>query len=176
MFLHFELIKLGLVLLVVSSLVSCKGRDPLLQKSYEHYIGYLDPETTISSKGFEVCGQGKISATHHGAEGLGYKPNKWGFKKRIENKYDKKNYTDSGYVFFRFIVNCNGLSGRFEIIQTNLEMEEVTLNPEMVEQLYELTKDGENWNAPKNNISEPINYYTYVFYKIQNGEITEILP
>ena len=153
---------------------TCKNHQPV-ERNYTNYIGYLDPETTISDNSFEICGTGEIIGTHHGLPKIAYKPNKGIFDKTVRAKYQNKGYIDSGYLNFRFIVNCHGETGRFEIIQMNLDLEETKLNPEMVDQLFSLTASSENWNGYAIK-EQPIDYYMYVSYKIENGKITEILP
>ncbi|MBP2833257.1 hypothetical protein J8281_13770 [Aquimarina sp. U1-2] len=164
----------GLIIFFLICLNSCKNNDASTEK-YPNYIGYLDPETTISDINFEICGDEDIKGTHHGLPKHAYKPNKGVFDKTIRATYRNKGYTDSGYLNFRFIVNCRGETGRYEIVQMNLGLEETTLSEDMVNQLFQLTADKENWNGYRSKKSG-INYYMYVSYKIEDGEISEILP
>ncbi len=169
---HYRISTLTILLLVLVS--SCK-KDVISKEKYQNYIGYLDPGTTVSDENFEICGDEDIKGTHHGLPKHAYKPNKGIFDKKIRSQYQNKGYSDSGYLNFRFIVNCRGETGRFEIIQMNLNLEEVILNQDMVDQLYQLTSQKDNWYGYRIN-ENPIDYYMYVSYKIENGEISEILP
>ena len=166
------------LLIFIVLLYSCKDKEPLLKGTYDHYIGYLNPEKTNSEKKFEVCGDGQIRATHHGLTKRAYKPNKGVFDEGVFKAYQNENYNESGYVFFRFIVNCRGETGRFDIVQTDLNMEKKSFsNQAMVQKLFDLTKDKKNWNGfVLGKEKKEFNYYMYVSYKILNGEIAEILP
>jgi len=97
------------------------------------------------------------------------------YDKRIRDNFSENKFTDTGYINFRFIVNCDGEPGRFETIQTDLNLEEIEHHPDLVKHLLTLTAASENWNVFIRK-DQPRNYYTYVSYKIVNGKITEILP
>jgi len=173
-------IVLGLITLSILFLLGVYyykiGKYDSLDDKYPNYIGYLDPQNTFSPEGFILCGDKEsIYKTHHGAPKIAYSPNKGIFDHKIRSNFLKNRFNDSGYINFRFIVNCKGEPGRFETIQTNLNLEQTSLNPDLVSHLLELTSIPEHWNifTYKN---EARNYYTYVSYKIENGEIAEILP
>ncbi|MEO1485430.1 MAG: hypothetical protein AAFU57_06775, partial [Bacteroidota bacterium] len=86
-----------------------------------------------------------------------------------------RGYTDSGYLNIRFVINCEGVAGRYIIHENNLDLEPTPLNPDMVEQIFELTAQLKQWNPNviRGNIWDS---YMYLSYRIENGEITEILP
>ncbi|SHI85406.1 hypothetical protein [Aquimarina spongiae] len=178
---------LKIILIIISSLVFIVialagwfyyqhvGKHSVDQEKYPHYIGYLDPQKTISKEGFETCNETKVYKTHHGAIPEAFKENKWAFRKNILETYGNNHYTNSGYLFFRFIVNCKGETGRFEITGTDFDFNTIQFNQELIDQLHQLTADSENWKVLQGK-DTPIDYYVYVGYKIKNGEITEILP
>ncbi|MCK8522597.1 hypothetical protein M0D21_13515 [Aquimarina sp. D1M17] len=144
-------------------------------EKYPHYIGHLDPNTTLSNESFEVCDDPNIFKTHHGAAPEAFKFNKGIFRKKILENYENSSNKDAGYIFFRFIVNCKGETGRFEITTTDLELNQGSMSHDIIDQLYQLTSNTKHWNILETN-NKPIDYYVYIAYKIQNGEITEILP
>lgn len=151
------------------------GQYDVDKEKYPHYIGYLDPATTISDPSFKVCDNGSIYKTHHGGAPEGYKPNKGVFRKNILDHYVTTDTTASGYLFYRFIVNCKGETGRFEITGTDLDMNPTIFADKIVDQLHRLTANSDNWSLL--SVKEhPINYYMYIGYKIEYGHITEILP
>ncbi|WP_299432865.1 hypothetical protein [uncultured Aquimarina sp.] len=152
------------------------GRYNVDDQKYPYYIGYLNPQNTFSPEGFILCGDKEaVYKTHHGAPKIAYSPNKGIYDRRIRSNFFKNRFNDSGYINFRFIVNCKGEPGRFETIQTNLNLEETSHNSDLVRHLLELTSNPENWNIFIHE-NQPRNYYTYISYKIEHGEITEILP
>lgn len=144
---------------------------------YPHFVGYLNPENTLSNEDFELCNGGKIDfqSKHHGGVDYAYKGEKRQFKQIILKEYQNKNYSDSGYIAFRFIVNCKAQVGRIEVIELDLNLQKTSLNPEMVQKLLTLTSDSKHWNIHTVN-ETPVNYYMYVLYRIENGNLVEILP
>ena len=151
------------------------GKYATDEEKYPNYIGFIDSNTALLNQTYSLCGDGTIHKTHHGAPFDAYEGNKRTFTESVLKTYKNKGYTDSGYVNFRFLVNCEGNPGWFEIIQINQEYEEVSLNKQMVDQLLNITSDPSHW-AIYSSDGIARNYYHYVSYKIENGEITAILP
>lgn len=151
------------------------GKFEVDENTYPHYIGYIDQSSALLNKTFQLCGNGEIHKTHHGAPFAAYKNNKRTFQENVLKTYKNEGYKDSGYINFRFLVNCEGNPGWFEIIEINEDYEEVSHNKEMLDQLLKITSEPSHW-AIYSVSEKPQNYYHYVSYKIENGEITEILP
>lgn len=145
------------------------------RQKFPHYVGYINKEKALLNNTYELCGNKSIYKTHHGAPDDAFAGSKKQFKNFIRSNYINKSYQDSGYINFRFLVNCEGNAGWFEIIEMNLQLEETKLNKDMVEQLFNLTSNPNNW-AVYTYKNKPRNYYMYISYRIENGEIAEILP
>ncbi|THV61066.1 hypothetical protein EZV76_01685 [Flagellimonas alvinocaridis] len=145
------------------------------KNEYSNYVGYISQNTALLNDVYELCGGKRIYYVYNGASYRAYNKNKGFFRKNILKEYENKGYDDSGYLNFRFLVNCEGNPGWFEIIQTDLTLQETELDEDMVSQLLQLTSDPRYWNILLIE-DEPINYYMYISYRIENGTITEILP
>lgn len=156
-------------------LFSCNNSKKINEPKYQHYVGYINQEKAIINSGF-LCNKENIEYTHHGAAPIAYKGSKKNFKNTILSKYNHKLYKDSGYISFRFLVNCNGDAGWFEVAEMNLDLEEVNLDDKMVDELLNLTSEKENWNKLGYSKEQKFDYYMYIIYRIENGNITEILP
>jgi hypothetical protein len=85
------------------------------------------------------------------------------------------NYSDSGYLNLRFIINCEGEVGRFVIHENNLDLEPNTFNKDLKNQLFKLTSEIKGWQ-PIVLYDDVRDSYMYVSYRIENGKITEIIP
>ncbi|MEO9511023.1 MAG: hypothetical protein ABJN84_08185 [Flavobacteriaceae bacterium] len=151
------------------------GKFPLDEEKYPNYIGYINQDAALLNDKYELCGDKEIYFTYNGAAYRAFQGNKSHFKKYILKTYENKGYSDSGYLNFRFLVNCEGNPGWFEIIQMDLDLNERDLNKYMVRQLLTLTSKPEHWNTLSFD-DNPINYYMYISYRIEDGEIFEILP
>ncbi|MFK7750394.1 MAG: hypothetical protein AB8B65_18525 [Kordia sp.] len=172
--------KTNIFFYVIASLTlcitSCK-KQPETEKytPYKNYVGYIDQEKAMMNNTHQLCNNGNIYYTYSSAGLKAYKYSKKEFRDRISKKFNTNSFTDSGYLNFRFLVNCEGKAGWFEIIQMNLNLEEKALNSEMVNTLLKITSNAENWNVITYE-ETPLNYYMYVSYRIENGKVTEIIP
>lgn len=169
----------GIILLLITvggiEYYNYVGKYPQDKNKYPHYIGHISPETSVLNDNFMLCDNENIYGTHHGKPKVAFHISKKHFRETILSEYDNTKYTDSGYLDFRFLVNCEGQAGRFEINELNLDLEKTDLNDMMVNDLLKLTANEKHWNIFHMK-DLPRNYYMYILYRIENGKITEILP
>ncbi len=158
-------------------LFSNSNKELELENKYPKPIGTINTKTSLLNSDHKLCGEEspKIIMLYSGAGMMGYKTNKKKFRNQILSNYKNK-YTDYGYLNYRFIVNCEGKAGWFEVIEMDLNLEKTNLNHDMVNQLLNLTSKQEWRYFRSGEEMQPINYYMYVSYRIENGEITEIIP
>ena len=171
----------GVIILLIISIITIgyfyfTSKVPINKDKFPHYIGYIDQEKALLNDVYSLCDNGKIFKKHHGAPKVAFNISKKRFRETILSEYKNKNYEDSGYLNFRFLVNCEGNAGWFEIIEMNLDLEEVNLNDVMVNQLLKLTSNSKHWSTLTTSDEIPRNYYMYISYRIEHGEIIEILP
>lgn len=144
-------------------------------KPYKNYVGYIDQSKALLNKKYKLCNKGSLYHTYSSAGLKAYKGSKKKFRDAVNKEFNMNSYTDFGYLNFRFLVNCEGNSGWFEIIEMDLNLKEKPLNPKLVDELLKFTSNQERWNVISHN-NEPQNYYMYVSYRIENGKVTEIIP
>lgn len=171
---------LGIIVLLIISLLTfgyfyINSKASINKDKFPHYIGYIDQENALLNDAYSLCDKGNIYKVHHGAPDDAFEESKKRFRETILSDYKNNGYADSGYLNFRFLVNCEGNAGWFEVIEMNLDLEETNLNDEMVHQLLKLTSNSKHWKIYTYN-EIPRNYYMYISYRIENGEIKEILP
>lgn len=135
---------------------------------------YIDPETALLSDGFSACNEDYI-LQYYNPEYAQYSKRKNGLRNFILSNYQNKNYTDSGYLNIRFVINCNGEAGRYVIHENDLNLQPKAFNKDLKEQLFQLTTQLKEWtpNFIRGNFYDT---YMYISYRIENGNITEILP
>ena len=153
------------------------GKFSANEEKYPQHIGYINPEKALLTEDFEICDANLLGA-YSSSQPKIYKGGKYAFKKYIQNNYTNDGYTDSGFLIFRFHINCNGETGNVEINELNQDMQPTDLNDAMVEQLLKLTVKKENWQVGyvSDEDGNAYNHYMYILYKIENGELLEILP
>lgn len=144
------------------------------QEKYTHDVEYIDPETALLSDGFEVCNENYI-LQYYNPERATYSKGKNGLRTFILSNYKNNNYTDSGYLNIRFVINCKGEAGRYVIHENDLDLKPKSFDKDLVDQLFQLTTELKTWN-PNYLYDDYRDSYMYISYRIEHGEITEIIP
>ena len=96
-------------------------------------------------------------------------------------KYIKENYpaldlnNDSGMLTIRFIINCQGKTGDFEMFENDLDFKPTSFNPVTRGKLLDITRELKDWQANYMGGSYR-DSFMYITYRLENGKITEILP
>nr|WP_299341864.1 hypothetical protein [Allomuricauda sp.] len=143
-------------------------------KKHEHLVGYIDPSEARLNDQFQICDESRILQYYNPQEAV-YSLGKNGLRDFILKNYVNQGYRDSGYLTIRFVINCKGEAGRYVMHQNNLDLNPTTLDHNLVEQLFELTVELQKW-TPNFYRGAYRDSYMYINYRIENGNITEILP
>jgi hypothetical protein len=89
----------------------------------------------------------------------------------------EKTYTGSGYITFRFRVNCKGsVDTRVQVLQTNENYESYHFDKGLVNTLYSFIKTLNQWKIAKNQDNTSFSYITILSFKIKNGKVIRIIP
>jgi hypothetical protein len=162
-------VKLLGLLLILFILLSCRQEN----KKYQYNIGYIDPKTALGDKEFTTCDD-KIFEYYNSSPDGGYKYGKQALRDSVMNKYSFK-CSDSGYLTFRFVVNCKGLAGRYQIVENSLDLKPTKFTKDLVSHLFSITQEFKEWR-PVILDNKSRDFYIYISYKLRDGEIIEILP
>jgi hypothetical protein len=164
------------LLLIVILGFNCSDTNTSTQQ-YPRWVGDSSFNPKIDASEFKPChGDENIYQYFNLSEGPQYL-NK---KPALENIYTSsfqpvKDTTQNGMIRIRFVVNCQGKAGRFRLLQSNFDYEEVEFDESIQSQLLNITKSISDWQILYKN-DKPIDYYMYLIFKIKDGQITEILP
>jgi len=143
------------------------------ENSYKERVAYINPENSIASDGFETCNE--YIYDYYNPERAQYMNGKKELRKFILNNYRNLGFSDSGYLNIRFVINCEGKVGRYVTHENDLDLNPIKFNSKLKTQLLQLTRELKQW---KPNIirGDTVDSYMYISYRIENGEITEIIP
>ena len=84
-------------------------------------------------------------------------------------------YTGSGYITFRFIIDCQGhREPRTQVLQTNSSYQRYTFAPALVAALYAYLQTLTAWQVGK--APRPVRYITYLNFKVQDGKVVAVTP
>jgi hypothetical protein len=81
----------------------------------------------------------------------------------------------SGYITVKFIINCNGVTGRFRVFQMDSSYRSFTFDKRVSDQLLNLTKGLKGWK-PAFYEGKVYDSYQYITFRLRNGNIISISP
>lgn len=170
--------KLLIITLIFSVLSSCRS-DKKIGETKENFrwVGDIEQNNQIDKLDFKVCnGDDQILQYFNLGKGPVYGKEKSSIINTFKSKYKPLNdKTQNGLIRIRFIVNCEGKSGRFRVLQSDYNYQKIQFNKTITTQLLNITKDIIDWKIQFRK-EKPIDYYMYLIFKIDNGQLTEILP
>lgn len=138
-------------------------RDQLLKSSPQHFqlcnshLRLTTPGSMYSYLGTELMG-----GHHQIYKVLGQKfiPEADGF---------------TGTIRVRFVVNCEGKTGRFEVRAMDENYVALKTLPQEANQLLEITKNLGPWKAGR-RFDRNVDSYYFIAYKMKNGKVVDLLP
>ncbi len=147
-----------------------------LRSAYPDRVGDIAFDQQLDRADFHLCDETYIYQYFNDSEGFAYE----GEKQAIEKVFARSYKTDvregeSGWIRIRFVVNCEGQTDRFRLIACDKNYEAKTFNAVITDQLLSLTKSLKGWKM-KAMDGEPIDYYQFLSFKLENGAIVAILP
>ncbi|MEO0337823.1 MAG: hypothetical protein AAF242_01285 [Bacteroidota bacterium] len=139
----------------------------------KHDLGYIPFDSNIDDEGFTVCDSTNINS---GRNRLQYTGGSDQLRADIRANYQSNTaYADfSGYVVIRFIVNCNGKSGRYRAQSLNLDFSPSKENPDLLKNSITLIQDLDQWvKSPK--YDDQTEYSKFINLKIDHGQLQHVL-
>ena len=86
-------------------------------------------------------------------------------------------YTGSGYLTFRFVVDCAGYrQPKTEVLQTDATYRKIHFRQDLVNELYGFLKTLTSWRMATLPNGASTNYFTYLTFKIRNGKVVAVIP
>ena len=85
-------------------------------------------------------------------------------------------YTGSGYVTFRFAIDCAGhRQPQVQVLQTTAQYQPTHFRPELVEALYAYFQTLTEWRVGVVQ-NAAVNYLAYLTFKLQDGKVVAVVP
>lgn len=167
---------LALFLIIPCLNLSCRQRTEFIETSYPDKVGDIVFDADLDDPSFEVCNESKTFQYYNIPNGFPFEGEKIKLVEIFRAAVDNKNFkNETGYVTIRFIVNCEGSTGRFRVQQMNSEFHETRFDKNLVDVLLKTTTKLKGWVIASDGV-EKFDYYQYLTFKIEGGKLTEILP
>lgn len=152
------------------------SQDNKTEIKYPNYIGDIEFNKEIDDENFKVCFEKHTFQYFNDSKGFEYEGEKRALEKEISKEYKSKFIAnETGLIRINFIVNCNGETDRFRLISMDEKYNEKVFDKSITEQLLRITKSLKGWKG-KQIQGTKIDYYQYLIFKIENGQLKEILP
>ncbi len=103
-----------------------------------------------------------------------YEGEKPAIVKHFKEKY-KNIRNETGYIVIHFFVNNEGRTGKFRVQEMDFELQKKEFDPRVSTQILNLTKELKGWKSIE-YLHKFYGYYTYLNFKIVNGELKEVTP
>ena len=157
-------------------IVSCQTEKGATSK-YHAQVGDIIFDEKIDDVNFKKCISDDqfMFQYYNDSKGFQYKGEKYEIEKKLKSLNLKSLKKENGYITIRFLVNCEGKTGWFRMQQMNEDYKKYVFDEKLSNQLLIFTKSLNGW-IPKEIEEKKIDYYQYLTYKIENGQVSEILP
>ncbi|MEN0003171.1 MAG: hypothetical protein AAF798_03470 [Bacteroidota bacterium] len=111
-------------------------------------------------------------------QGTKYKGGLYRVRKLVDEQFQPiPGNQESGLIRIRFVVNCEGHAGQYEVLELDNDYRESAFDPRLTQQLLTITKGLQDWTPGRDdNTDRAIDTYTFLTFRIQGGQITEIFP
>ncbi|MDC1107017.1 hypothetical protein OAT16_09945 [Prolixibacteraceae bacterium] len=144
------------------------------KKSYHANVGDIAFNAQTDDANFPLTGK-KIMQYYSFFPGVAIDGEKQGLRTIFENNYHAYNLDDTGYITIRFIVNYKGETDRFRVTQMDQNYHVTQFNTETVSQILSITQGITTWKIAARG-DKCFDYYQYLLFIIEDGQIKEILP
>ena len=167
---------ISMAFIVYSS--GCKEDRSSIISNYQipivnHDVGYIPYDSNFDKPDYLVCDSTQIAS---GRNRIQYEGGTKMLKKNILSNYiSKREYKSfSGFVVIRFLVNCQGKSGRYRAQALNLDFSTTSAPFDLLTTSLNLVKSFDHWNksSQKEITSE---YLKFINLRFKNGEIEHLL-
>ena len=163
------------ILIAAFILAGCAIQQaPVPTQEKSNLVYHIQPDPTLDDPLFKVCDLNTAFAYY------GYDTHTKRDKRELTNYFTQgyhppSGLSDTGYVTIRFMVNCLGVPGRFRLVTFDKNYQEAIFSKEVTDQLLTLTKSIKDWQPIMYNNSTR-DSYCYFLFKIEKGQLIDILP
>ncbi|HNP54087.1 MAG TPA: hypothetical protein PKK69_05705 [Ferruginibacter sp.] len=144
--------------------------------SYPAYVGDIAFDSTQDHRENNPCFDWRVFQYFNDGNGMEFEGEKPAIERSFAAQYKSPLLEgETGLVRIRFLVNCKGQTDRFRIIAMDENYQEKTFAISITDQLLAITQSLKGWKIKKIR-GFAVDYYQYLIFKLENGQLKEILP
>lgn len=152
------------------------SQEKVTNSMYPNYVGDIEFNKEFDNENFELCFDKHIYQYFNDSIGFAYEGEKLAIENEFSKEYKSKYITnETGLIRINFVVNCKGQTDRFRLIGMDENYNEKEFDKSITAQLLKITKSLKGWKG-KQLKERKIDYYQYLIFKIEHGQLKEILP
>jgi hypothetical protein len=165
-----------IVFIFALAIISCNNTPKSdTQKEYLRHVGDIPADSKLDLMSFRPCKEEYATVYYAFDKPDLYKGEKPAMIKPFLDLAFPRIKGETGYITIRFMVNCEGRTGRFRVEQLDIEYKDKKFNPKIVESILSTTMSLDGW-IPGKFDERAYDYYKYLTFKIIDNQINEILP
>lgn len=161
--------------LFLCCLFACQNEKPVVKVN----VGDIIFDEKIDDPNFQLCNENLIKqyyVRYSSDKPSGYKGEKAAIVKLFSENYSCPNIEgEDGYVTIRFVVNCEGKPGRYRIQEMDFNYLPKKFEKSISEKLLTITKKLDGW-IPVSRGEKNFDFYQYLTFRIEKGQIKKIMP
>lgn len=162
--------------ILVFCLITLSCSETKSQKEYFNDLGEIPFDGQLDDKNFKLCNEDMTIPFNYGGFGLVYEGEKKQLVKTINNKFNyPQTKGQTGYITVRFIINCEGQTGRFRVIEMDLNLKQKKFDKNISTQILNITKELDGWKSLQ-RWEKKWDVQQYLTFKFENGILIDILP
>ncbi|NNE26341.1 MAG: hypothetical protein HKN09_05820 [Saprospiraceae bacterium] len=143
---------------------------------HKEHVGFIPHTGFLEPEEFPPCFPEKIFPYYYGRSRAGFEHGLDSLKTKLFNSYNNFGNTSiTGYITIRFLINCQGEVGRFEIKSLGTDYKKKKLDIRVEQHLVDAIKELRDWKPIVFNDDNYDSFY-HLTFKIINGELKAILP
>lgn len=138
-------------------------------------VGDISFDKNLDNPSFIICNEDRIFQYY--SVGTSYVGERKVLRQSLYEHLKKENIdlgTKSGYITFRFIVNCNGQPGRYRFKEVDENFFKTNFEVSEVQKLKNAVMRLKKWNAGTLKDGTSVDSYYQINFKIIEGKINDI--
>lgn len=146
--------------------------------NFARHVGDIEHDHKLDNPNFKPCfGDSNVFQYFNNTVHYPFVGEKDSIKSIFHSQYQPiHEQGQTGLIRIRFMVNCQGIPGRFRMIMADKNYKPFEFDQRITNQLLKITKSLKGWTTISDNNNNARDYYMYLSFKLDNGDLKAILP